>query len=61
MNDIWTSKDLNAMRAEIESGLTIEQVADKLRRPAREVRDMARDLGWIESPSIIPADDAIPS
>jgi hypothetical protein len=54
MNDVWTSADLNALRLDIEAGRTIEQAAARLRRPVREVREMARDLGWIESPPLAP-------
>ena len=51
---VWTSEDLKTLRSELIYQRDMRDVADVLDRPVEEVEEMARDLGWINSPPIAP-------
>ena len=54
MNKVWTSDDLRNFRTELLATRDLWEVAKVLDRPVTEVEEMARDLGWIESPPTAP-------
>ena len=47
-NKVWTSDDLRELKTLLRVG-KLKAAAARLDRPVREVEEMARDCGWIES------------
>ena len=54
MNKVWTAEDLKTLRTELMFKRDIRDVAASLDRPVSEVEEIARDLGWIETPPLTP-------
>lgn len=53
MSKTWTSDDLQELKLALREG-GVAAAAKRLNRPLDDVEDMARDLGWIESPATAP-------
>ena len=53
MGKVWTSDDLKELKTMLRDG-DVASAAERLDRPVREVEELARDCGWIESPSLAP-------
>ena len=51
---IWTGEDFRALKAALRISRNVEDAAKRLNRDPREVEEVARDLGWLESPPLIP-------
>jgi hypothetical protein len=55
-NRVWTSDDLRVLHATLGNDGNVEAAAKYLEREPAEVKGMACDLGWIESPPLAPDD-----
>jgi len=53
-NRVWTSDDLRVLRSALRTTENIKEAAKRLNRDPAEVEGMARDIGWIEGPTLAP-------
>jgi hypothetical protein len=54
MSSFWSADDLFFLEAAYESGMTLPATAYMLAKPESEVREKARELGYVESPPTAP-------
>ena len=54
MNKVITSDDLRELKTSLKAGQTVEQIAKVWRVPPEELEELARDVGYIESPPLTP-------
>jgi len=54
MSSSWSADDLFFLGAAYESGMTLPATAYMLAKPETEVREKAKELGYIESPPTAP-------
>ena len=54
MSTGWSADDLFFLEAAYESGMTLPATAYMLAKPEDEVREKAKELGYVESPPTAP-------